>query len=296
MPNHDNEDLKHYHLKTSVISTPGSGGTTKEILLFKYTNTSKKRTVHEKAATIADLKERIKEIYNFDAEQAFFLTWKGYLLEPDELKIRDIGVPNSDGTYDRIKIFDSEFFPVNVNLYAKPSSIPTVVDLSADVEDDDKSVYGDDEEEEEPSARESSATEAGATEAELSNAVLRNSGYEFKDNSLIVSSFPEDKTILFEGESPLFSIKQVFPNADALETHIKQSKLIKTYQFQITILKKPKFYIALIKLLPRKKGGNKKTKRKSCRRSKSRKSKTRRTRRRRKYSVFKKTWRPTDSH
>jgi len=280
MPNHDNEDLKHYHLPTRVIETPGSISGTREVLLFKYSNTSKKRTVHEKGATIGDLKAKIKRSYNIDDAQEFFLTWKEHLLEPDDLKIRDIGVPNGDGTYDRIKIFDHEFSPINVNLYAKTASIPVVEDLSDDVEDDGKSVYGDDEEDED---EEDEEEEAGPTEAEKRDAVTYNSGSELKGNPLKVSTIHHQQ-ILFEGEPPLFQRAQEFANGDDLEDHIKKSKLIKTYIFDLTIFKRGKGYLAMISLKPRKKGGNKK---KTTRRRRMR-TKTRKAKRSRKHSVLRK--------
>ena len=84
MPCHENEDLPHYHL--FVCSVPGSMVSIPE--LFRDDNVE--RDVD--AATIGDIKTYLKDLLGWENPDKISLSWKGVILEPDTLLVRDVSV------------------------------------------------------------------------------------------------------------------------------------------------------------------------------------------------------------
>jgi SepF-like predicted cell division protein (DUF552 family) len=89
MGGHENEDLEHYHL---YIKCADIGKVMELPEVFRHSKKERNLT----AANIGDLKEYAKEKFGYlvpeIASGNFYLSWKGEILEPDELKIRDIMV------------------------------------------------------------------------------------------------------------------------------------------------------------------------------------------------------------
>lgn len=84
MPCHENEDLPHYHL--FVRSVPGSMVSIPE--LFRDDNVE--RDVD--AATIGDIKMYLKDLLGWENPDKISISWKGAILEPDTLLLRDVCV------------------------------------------------------------------------------------------------------------------------------------------------------------------------------------------------------------
>jgi hypothetical protein len=92
MPCHENEDLPHYHL---IVMEEG-GCTKYEIpVLFRDDTES---------AMIMDIKVHIRNMLGFEDMR---LLWKGRILEPDTLLVRDVCV-------------DGEFLPLYVPNIKEP--------------------------------------------------------------------------------------------------------------------------------------------------------------------------------
>ena len=84
MPCHENEDLPHYHLvvrpvRGSMISIPE---------LFRDDNAEREVD----AATIGNIKTYLKDLLGWDNPDNISLSWKGAVLEPDTLLLRDVCV------------------------------------------------------------------------------------------------------------------------------------------------------------------------------------------------------------
>ena len=84
MPCHENEDLPHYHLVVRPVQ--GSVLTIPE--LFRDDNSE--RGVD--AATIGDIKTYLEDLMGWDNPDKISLSWKGVILEPDTLLLRDVCV------------------------------------------------------------------------------------------------------------------------------------------------------------------------------------------------------------
>lgn len=84
MPCHENEDLPHYHL--FVRSVPDSMVSIPE--LFRDDNVE--RDVD--AATIGDIKTYLEDLLGWENPDKISLSWKGLILEPDTLLVRDVSV------------------------------------------------------------------------------------------------------------------------------------------------------------------------------------------------------------
>lgn len=96
MPCHENEDLPHYHL---IVMEEGGCAKYEIPVLFRDNNDN-----NIKAAMICDIKEHIRNILGFEN---MCLLWKGCVLEPDTLLVRDVCV-------------DGEIFPLYVPNIREP--------------------------------------------------------------------------------------------------------------------------------------------------------------------------------
>ncbi len=95
---HDHPDLPHYHL---CIRRDYSGYGGFEIPSPLFLNDCPERGVS--AATLGDVKWYVRERYSLETE--FYLTWKGVVIGPDMMKLRDIEV---DGQRIRLYVPDTE--------------------------------------------------------------------------------------------------------------------------------------------------------------------------------------------
>lgn len=92
MPCHENEDLPHYHL---IVMEEGRCTKYEIPVLFRDDN---------KPAMIMDIKDHIRNILGLNN---MLLLWKGRILEPDTLLVRDVCV-------------DGEFLPLYVPNIREP--------------------------------------------------------------------------------------------------------------------------------------------------------------------------------
>jgi hypothetical protein len=84
MGGHEHEDLEHYHLNVKDANT----GRTIEIPeVFKVGKRSRNVT----SADVKEVKIYAAERFYLNPDE-IFLSWKGFKLEPDQLKLRDIEV------------------------------------------------------------------------------------------------------------------------------------------------------------------------------------------------------------
>jgi len=97
MPCHENEDLPHYHL---IVMEEGGCAKYEIPVLFRDDNSER----NIESATICDIKAHISNILGLDG---MCLLWKGCVLEPDTLLVRDVCV-------------DGEFLPLYVPNISEP--------------------------------------------------------------------------------------------------------------------------------------------------------------------------------
>lgn len=119
------QDLRHYHL---LVRYDGYDFEISEV--FRHSN----RVRNIPAATVAEIKRSIRDrLEDKIKDNPFYLTWKGRKLEPDTLKLRDIGeglpmhVPNAKN-------------PIEVHL-GNGDDVPSVVLDVASASDDENPDY-----------------------------------------------------------------------------------------------------------------------------------------------------------
>jgi hypothetical protein len=125
MADHMHQDLRHYHL---LVRYDGYDFEISEV--FRHSN----RVRNIPAATVAEIKRSIRDrLEDKIKDNPFYLTWKGRKLEPDTLKLRDIGeglpmhVPNAKN-------------PIEVHL-GNGDDVPSVVLDVASASDDENPDY-----------------------------------------------------------------------------------------------------------------------------------------------------------